>query len=1566
MRVKLDMENVYESLENKNLIAMPSHVVWTKTAKRLSVLVSECLKNNEPILLVGETGCGKTTIVQLIANFLQKQLIAMNAHQNTETGDILGAQRPVRNRSTIQELLLTELRQLFSDEVSELETLMVKYESIKQSDYSLEVVNKINNLIKQSKTLFEWTDGPLIQALKEGNFFLLDEISLADDSVLERLNSVLEPERSLLLAEKGSGDIHITANDGFQFFATMNPGGDYGKKELSPALRNRFTEIWVPSMEDFQDVSMIVEAKIVKKDDLLVKAIIEFSEWFALRYGNGNASSGVISLRDILAWVEFINATIDSLQNDVKTLVQGAAMVFIDALGTNNTAYLAANLERLKKEKMTCFEKIFELMNCKYDESILKDSDIIKTDEFLQCGAFKIDVDFTKSKQDSFHISAPTTSLNLMRVIRAIQVNKPILLEGSPGVGKTSLIQALADATGNSLTRINLSEQTDLIDLFGSDTPGETTGEFVWRDAPFLRAMQKGEWVLLDEMNLASQSVLEGLNACLDHRGEAYIPELDKSFTKQKGFMVFAAQNPQYQGGGRKGLPKSFVNRFSVVYADSLTSSDLNMIARHLYPNIAHETIDKMIQLMSLLDDEVCNKKSFGSLGSPWEFNLRDTLRWLSLLDKGSEVGPLNADDFLNVVVKQRFRSVQDKQKVDSLIESIFGKVSQKDNFFAINEDVIEANGELVNRFDINQFRFDNNKSKPLQCKYDVYESFLRCIKYNWPLILTGPSNSGKTELIKLMSGLIGNKVLEFSMNSDVDSMDILGGYEQVDLTRKLSYVLIKLKTLLRECLSLNIHNNSAISKLFDFINNTIIDDVIKFEQFVTLFNESLSLYSSEQLDTVNKLKEDIMKFSELLKKQNNSSVKFEWFDGMLVQAVEEGHWLILDNANLCSPSVLDRLNSLLETNGSLMINECSLEDGRPRLVKPHPNFRLFLTCNPKYGELSRAMRNRDTNIENKAEEIKEEEEEDVDMDQDVNDDEDIEDGDASEDNKAEGEENNDDENGENQTDSELEEDQELNNNQAESNAGGEEANEDEENKENQLEGLDNAHSNDATENSEDKETRQAEGNEGEGADNEAASEKQDVGASGTTQEQQAQQDSEDTDINREKAKESMKQLGDVLKEYHNRKKEINEASADQQEDENNNNVDGKDAEEFEHLDGDTGGDNLQALGDADKEEEIRPFDEDLEISEREEEENLDEAMNVEKDENDGGEFEGNNGENQNNAAVTEETTENQIKSLEDNQNIVDSYLQDNIENLDDLDQLVATIPNTPLNDYSPRDLDESRELWQKAELKTNELASNLSEQLRLILEPTLATKLRGDYKTGKRLNMKRIIPYIASQFRKDKIWLRRTKPSKRTYQIMVAIDNSKSMAENPLNVQLTFEAIALVTKALTQLESGGLSIMKFGEASKEVIDFNTQFSNNKGEEIISEFNFKEEKTNVLNMVCESMKIFEKGKQEQTSQEELWQLQIVLSDGVCEDHDTLVRLVRRCREKKIMLVFVIIDCNNSKESIMDMSQVSYVNNKLTIKKYLDTFPFEYYVVVKDIKELPGMLSLILRQYFAQS
>lgn len=51
-----------------------------------------------------------------------------------------------------------------------------------------------------------------------------------------------------MIAEKTSETvIKIKAKEEFGIVTTMNPSGDYGKKELSPALRNRMSEIWVES-----------------------------------------------------------------------------------------------------------------------------------------------------------------------------------------------------------------------------------------------------------------------------------------------------------------------------------------------------------------------------------------------------------------------------------------------------------------------------------------------------------------------------------------------------------------------------------------------------------------------------------------------------------------------------------------------------------------------------------------------------------------------------------------------------------------------------------------------------------------------------------------------------------------------------------------------------------------------------------------------------------------------------------------------------------------------------------------------------------------------------------------------------------------------------------------------------------------------------------------------------------------------------------------------------------------------------------------------------------------------
>lgn len=284
------------------------------------------------------------------------------------------------------------------------------------------------------------------------------------------------------------------------------------------------------------------------------------------------------------------------------------------------------------------------------------------------------------------------------------------------------------------------------------------------------------------------------------------------------------------------------------------------------------------------------------------------------------------------------------------------------------------------------------------------------------------------------------------------------------------------------------------------------------------------------------------------------------------------------------------------------------------------------------------------------------------------------------------------------------------------------------------------------------------------------------------------------------------------------------------------------------------------------------------------------------------------------------------------------------------------------------RDINKARELWQGYENLTHDLAMGLCEQLRLILEPTLATKLKGDYRTGKRLNMKKIIPYIASQFKKDKIWLRRTKPSKRQYQVMISVDDSKSMSESH-SVQLAYEALSLISKALSQLEVGDISITSFGERVRLLHPFDQPFTAESGASVIQQFTFAQQKTYVKNLIETSIGLFESARHTSgPGNAELWQLQLILSDGICEDHDTLRALVRNALDQQIMMIFIVVDNKPEKDSILNMTNVKYTIKDgkygIQMNPYLETFPFQYFMVLRDINSLPEALSDALRQYFS--
>ncbi|OGO09868.1 MAG: hypothetical protein A2Y93_14790 [Chloroflexi bacterium RBG_13_68_17] len=66
------------------------------------------------------------------------------------------------------------------------------------------------------------------------------------------------------------------------------------------------------------------------------------------------------------------------------------------------------------------------------------------------------------------------------------------------------------------------------------------------------------------------------------------------------------------------------------------------------------------------------------------------------------------------------------------------------------------------------------------------------------------------------------------------------------------------------------------------------------------------------------------------------------WVNGVLVDAMQAGDWILLDEINACLPEIAFCLHSLLDDDRMVVLMEY---DGR--IVRPHPNFRLFASMNP-------------------------------------------------------------------------------------------------------------------------------------------------------------------------------------------------------------------------------------------------------------------------------------------------------------------------------------------------------------------------------------------------------------------------------------------------------------------------------------------------------------------------------------------------------------------------------------------------------------------------------------------
>jgi len=178
-------------------------------------------------------------------------------------------------------------------------------------------------------------------------------------------------------------------------------------------------------------------------------------------------------------------------------------------------------------------------------------------------------------------VNTKTTQQNLARVMEAALINKPQLIEGASGVGKSATIEEAAKRFGAELLRINLSSRTTIDDLIGrvAFQPDLSGGgiSLTFHEGLFTRAVRTGAWLLLDEMNLASDSVLAVLERAMDvgvltYKDTSRAEDSVQHIPVAAGFRLFATQNPSsgHFKGTREPLSRSFLDRFMVVTFEEL------------------------------------------------------------------------------------------------------------------------------------------------------------------------------------------------------------------------------------------------------------------------------------------------------------------------------------------------------------------------------------------------------------------------------------------------------------------------------------------------------------------------------------------------------------------------------------------------------------------------------------------------------------------------------------------------------------------------------------------------------------------------------------------------------------------------------------------------------------------------------------------------------------------------------------------------------------------------------------------------------------------------------------
>ncbi|MEO0605561.1 MAG: AAA family ATPase, partial [Myxococcota bacterium] len=163
------------------------------------------------------------------------------------------------------------------------------------------------------------------------------------------------------------------------------------------------------------------------------------------------------------------------------------------------------------------------------------------------------------------------------RLLIGLLADGHVLLEGVPGLAKTTAVKALASATDLQFSRVQFTPDLLPADVVGTQIYQPKSGEFTTHKGPVFANI-----VLADEINRAPPKVQSAL---LEAMQERQVTVGDETMPLPRPFLVLATQNPIEQEGTYP-LPEAQVDRFMLKLSVTYPTLDeeLEIIARASLP----------------------------------------------------------------------------------------------------------------------------------------------------------------------------------------------------------------------------------------------------------------------------------------------------------------------------------------------------------------------------------------------------------------------------------------------------------------------------------------------------------------------------------------------------------------------------------------------------------------------------------------------------------------------------------------------------------------------------------------------------------------------------------------------------------------------------------------------------------------------------------------------------------------------------------------------------------------------------------------------------------------------